>query len=389
MGPARAVDRPGRRQPGGRRARPEAEALDSRLLMASGHLAMADVTAPADRSVRVAQILKPYFDQHLIPGISVAIVTHGQVALAQGYGLRNVAADAPVTASTGFDLGSVTKTFTALGVLRLYEESQGTPQPLNLNAPIGEYLHNTPSFKLPRKWSGVTTMELLNMTSGIGNGPSTVPWQAQVASVAKDPLRYAPGTRSLYSDTNYDLLGELIEQRTGEPYGTFIEDQILGPLGMSQTRELGRSATVPNQAVGYDAAVHRKWARAAVQNGPEMYAAAGMVSTAQDMATYMTALLSGRLLDPATYTLMWTATPTPQYGVKPPSDAVRGLGWDTVIDTSAGPTMVNKSGSVPGFISDLVLYPGSDSGVFVAINTTRHSNGIRALQVAESVYAAT
>ena len=124
-----------------------------------------------------------------------------------------------------------------------------------------------------------------------------------------------------------------------------------------------------------------------------MYAAAGMVSTAQDMATYMTALLSGRLLDPATYNLMWTSTPTPQYGVNPPSDSVRGLGWDTAIDTSAGPTEVTKGGSVPGFISEIILYPNSDSGVFVSINTnpsgSRDASRLSALQVAEAVYAAT
>ena len=124
-----------------------------------------------------------------------------------------------------------------------------------------------------------------------------------------------------------------------------------------------------------------------------MYAAAGMVSTAQDMATYMTALLSGRLLDPATYSLMWTATPTPQYGVNPPSDAVRGLGWDNAIDTSAGPTEVTKGGSVPGFISELILDPTSDSGVFVSINTNPHGSRdpsrVSALQVAEAVYEAT
>ena len=175
------------------------------------------------------------------------------------------------------------------------------------------------------------------MTSGIRNVGGAQPWQAQLESIAKDPLLFAPGTETSYSNTNYDLLGELIEQWTGEKYGTFIQDQILEPLGMSETQELGRSATVPNQAVGYDAPRHGKWPKAEVQNGPAMYAAAGMVSTAQDMATYMTALLSGRLLDPATYALMWTSTPTPQYGVNPPSNAVRGLGWDTVIDTSDGP----------------------------------------------------
>ena len=179
-----------------------------------------------------------------------------------------MATGSPVEADTRFDIGSVTKTFTAIGVLLLYQESQGTSHPLDLNAPISEYLNNTRSFKLPRKWSGVTTMELLNMTSGIGNGPGTRPWQAQVQSIANAPLLFAPGTKTSYSDTNYNLLGELIEQRTGEKYDTFIQDQILEPLGMSETQELGRSATVPNQAVGYDAPRHGRWPRAKVQNGP-------------------------------------------------------------------------------------------------------------------------
>ena len=262
--PPRAADRLGRRAR--RQARPEAETLDSRLLMASANLGMANATASPDLSDRVAQVLKPYFDQDQFPGISVAIVTDGQVALAQGYRLSNVATGSPVQADTRFDIGSVTKTFTALGVLLLYQESQGTSHPLNLNAPISDYLHNTPKFKLPRKWSGVTTMELLNMTSGIRDVGGPQPWQAQLESIAKAPLLYAPGTESSYSSANYDLLGELIEQWTGEKYGTFIQDQILEPLGMSETQELGGSATVPNQAVGYERAKAREVAEG---QGPE------------------------------------------------------------------------------------------------------------------------
>jgi D-alanyl-D-alanine carboxypeptidase len=387
----RAADRLARRAR--RRARPEAEALDSRVLMASGILATTDATATPDLSDRVAQALKPYFDKHQIPGISVAIVTDGKVALAQGYGLSNVATGSPVQADTRFDIGSVTKTFTALGVLLLYQESQGTSHAIDLNAPIRNYLHNTPSFKLPPKWSHITTMELLDMTSGIRNVSGAEPWQAQLQSIAKAPLLFAPGTESLYSNTNYDLLGEFIEQSTGESYSTFLEDAILEPLGMSETQELGRSTTVPNQAVGYDAPKGGRWPKAAVQNGPAMYAAAGMVSTAQDMATYMTALLSGRLLSPANYALMWTSKPTPQYGVKPSSDAERGLGWDTVIHRSDGSEKVTKGGQVPGYTSELILDPTSDNGVFVSFNTnnngSRDPNGVTALQVARSVYEAT
>jgi CubicO group peptidase (beta-lactamase class C family) len=358
--------------------------------MASGHLAMAGADASAGLSANVAAVLKPYLEQHQIPGISVAVVTGGQVALAQGYGLGNVATGLPATADTRFDIGSVTKTFTALGVLRLYEASQGTSHPLDLNAPIGDYLHNTRSFKLPRKWSGVSTMELLDMTSGIRSVGDARPWQTKLASIANAPLLYAPGTKTSYSNTNYDLLGALIEQWTGEKYATFIHEQILEPLGMSETQELGGSATVPNQAVGYNAPRQGNWRKAQVLNGPAMYAASGMVSTAQDMATYMTALLNGRLLDPATYELMWTAKPTPEFGANPPSSGVPGLGWDTAIDTATGPFEVTKSGQVPGYVSELILFPGSGSGVFVSINTNDQgrASGVSALSVAESVYAA-
>jgi CubicO group peptidase (beta-lactamase class C family) len=375
-----------------RRARPDFETLDPRLLMASGHTGATPKITSADLADYVAQALKPYFAQDQVPGISVAIVKHGHVALAQGYGVSNVQTGSPVEADTRFDIASVTKTFTALGILLLYQESQGTSRPLDLNAPISDYLHNTRSFKLPRKWSQVTTMELLSMTSGIREVGGPQPWQTQLRSIAGDPLLYSPGTQSSYSNANYDLLGELIEQWSGENYGTFIQAQILGPLGMTQTQVLGHSARIPNQAVGYDAPKHGRWKKADVQNGSAMYAAAGMVSTAQDMATYMMALLSGRFLDPATSALLWTSKPTPQYRAHPPYTATRGLGWDTVMHTISGRTVVSKSGQVPGYSSELILYPSSDSGIFVSINTNYHGsrnpNGITPSQIAASVHAA-
>jgi D-alanyl-D-alanine carboxypeptidase len=383
----RAAGRPDRRA--APRMRPEAEALDSRLLMASGSVGTAAATVSPDISDRVAQALKPYFDKNEIPGIAVAVVTDGQVALAQGYGLSNVSTGKEVTADTRFGIGSVTKTFTALGVLLLYQQSQGTSHSLSLDAPISQYLHNEKAFKLPPKWSQITTRELLAMTSGIRNIGTSQPWQTQLNSIAKDPLLYAPGTKTNYSNADYYLLGELIEQWTGEKYGTFIKDQVLEPLGMSGTEELGQSPTVPNQAVAYGSARHGKWPKIKAQNGPENYAAAGMVSTARDMATYTTALLSGRLLDAATYQLMWTSNPSPLSGVESLSDASRGLGWDTAIDTSAGVTEVIKGGQVPGYSTELILYPSTDSGVFVSFNTTQGgSRAVSALQVAEAVYEA-
>src|SRR5262249_15834917 len=207
------------------------------------------------------------------PGISVAIVRHGKVVLARGYGVSNVASGSPVEPDTRFDVGSLTKTFTAVGVLLLYQQSQGTSRPLNLDAPISQYLHNTASFKLPPRWGRVTTRELLDMTSGIRDVGGPRPWEAQLASIANAPLLFAPVTKSSYSTGNYDLLGELIQQWTGEKYATFVQDEILNPLGMSQTQVLGGSATVPGQAVGYSASRRGKWPKEKLQNGWAMFAA--------------------------------------------------------------------------------------------------------------------
>src|SRR5262249_6222776 len=140
-------------------------------------------------------------------------------------------------------------------------------------------------------------------------------------------------------------------------------------LGMSQTQVLGASATVPNQAVGYNAPRHGRWRKAALWNGTAMYAAAGIVSTAQDMATYMNGILDHSLIDRDTTRLMWTATPSPHYGSSPTTDDVRGLGWDMVTKSGGRTAEVTKSGQVHGFTSQLILYPSTHSGVFVSFNT--------------------
>src|ERR1700742_3335260 len=87
---------------------------------------------------------------------------------------------------------------------------------------------------------------------------------------------------------------------------------------------------------------------------------------------------------------MSTSTATPELRSKPPVNAMRGLGWDTAIDSSAGPVEGMKGGPVPGFTSELILYPSTDSGVFVSFNSEHgggsNPTGALALQVAQAVY---
>ena len=323
------------------------------------------------------------------------IVSHGQVALAQGYGLSNVATGSPVQADTRFDIGSVTKTFTALGVLLLYQESQGTSHPLDLNAPISHYLHNTKSFKLPPRWSryhhdGAARHDQRHQGCGRTPGPGR-PSSSRSRTLPSSTL---PGRRPRTATRTTTCSAS--SSSSGPEKSTAPSSRIRScdRSGCPRRRSWAGPPTVPNQAVGYDAPRHGRWRKAKVQNGPAMYAAAGMVSTAQDMATYMTALLSGRILDPATYELdvdldsdaairgesPLSVQPRPGmgYGDRHERRAHRGRQGrvrspDTTPSSSSTPPRTAESSSPSTPIITAVGMPSS----------------VTALQVAESVYAAT
>ena len=209
------------------------------------------------------------------------------------------------------------------------------------------------------------------MTSGIRDVEDAQPWQAQLASIAKDPLLFTPGTETSYSNSNYlTCSASSSSSGPGKSTAPSSRTRILDPLGMSADPGAGPVRHGPEPGGRLQRAPAREVAEGRLRNGAAMYAAAGMVSTAQDMATYMTALLAGRILDPATYAMMWTATPTPQYGVESRlrGRARTGMGYGDRHERRARPRSA-RAGRSPDTPLQLILYPSSDSGVFVSINT--------------------
>ena len=383
--PSRAMDRAGLRAR--RRVRPEGEMLDSRLLMASGGPGAAGATASPDLDNRVAQALQPYFAQDQFPGISVAVVTDGKVAMAQGYGTADVANGSAVQADTRFDIGSVTKTFTALGVLLLYQESQGTASPLNLDAPISEYLHNTRSFKMPRKWSNITTRELLDMTSGINNIGSVQPWPAQIAAIAKEPpsLHARDGivlqqhklllARRAHRATDRGKLWRLhprsdsdaacnVRDRRARPVRNGPESggwlQPVTEWEVDEGRGAQRTVNVRRRRDGLDRPGHGHL----YDSAPERRSARSRdLRLDVDLDTDAAICCKSRRER--------AARPRMGYSDRHERGAHRG----------------DQGGQVPGYTSELILFPTTDSGVFVSFNTL-NPKGVTGLQVAEAVYAA-
>src|ERR1051326_1167884 len=183
-----------------------------------------------------------------VPAISVAVVRDGKLVFAKGYGMANLELGVPATKDTVYELLSVSKQFTAAAVLMLVEAGK-----VNLDAKLADYLPDTPA-----SWSEVTVRHLLSHTSGIMDYTDIPPFFENIRQdatpeellkpVKARPLLFAPGTRWRYSNSNYYLLGLLIEKVSGQKLADFLEERLFKPLGMTATRMNDMTDIVPNRA---------------------------------------------------------------------------------------------------------------------------------------------
>src|SRR4051812_10761683 len=167
------------------------------------------------------------------PGLAVAIVKGGKTVVAKGYGYADLENDVPATAETVFRIGSLTKQFTAAGVMRLPEQGK-----LSLDDTLQKFLPN-----FPTQGHRVTNLHLLNHTSGIKNYTTLGPkWQrvmrldlvpdSLAALFATEPFDFNPGDRWLYDNSGYFLLGMVIEKISGKAYGQYVQDELFTRLGL-------------------------------------------------------------------------------------------------------------------------------------------------------------
>jgi CubicO group peptidase (beta-lactamase class C family) len=287
---------------------------------------------PQDLTARAAQMdayLATLAQQSSFSG-AVLVAYQGRVLLSRGYGLANREEGRPATATTRFRLASVTKPLTAIGVLRLVDAGK-----LSLDAPICDYLDSCPP-----AWAPVTVAHLLSHSSGLPNYTDFAEFSAveqqpstpdQVVARFRDlPLGFTPGSVYHYTNSNYVLLGRIIERASGQSYPDYMQQELFAPLGMADS--------------GYDPGDFgplngtRGYAGGALDiplNTSNLYAAGGLYSTVEDLFKLAQALDSGRLLPDELLARMVT-----------PAVGRYGFGW-----------MVEQRGA-----NRLVYHPGSMSG---------------------------
>ena len=326
----------------------------------------------------------------MIPGALVLLRTP-QGELTATYGTTMLGTASPPSADTHFRIASNTKTMTAAVIMLLAQEGK-----LSLDDPVSKYVPDVPN------GDNITVAELLEMRSGLYNytdAPElsasmdrdlTKVWSpAEVLAIAfAHPVNLAPGTAYEYNNTNYALLGLIAEKTAGKPLAQVMQDRLFGPLGMQHT-VLPASAvnTIPDpyaRGYGYgstsvvlsDATPYSPEVQAAARAGtllPNDYtglnhsfatAAGGAISTANDLAIWIRALVTGRVLN-AAYQHRWFDGLQPQDPSKPDGQrygyGISQLRW--------GPnTIYFHGGETPGYNSKICYDPANQMTLVVWTN---------------------
>jgi len=247
----------------------------------------------------VNQILKA----EQIPGLALSIAFPDGKQINRCYGKADLENQAPVGENSVFEIGSVSKLFTALAVMKLKEEGK-----LKVTDSLTKYFPQYPN------WSGITIKNLLQHTSGIPDLTGLEPIksnqmedrtpQESLATIGNAPLEFEPGQRAKYSNSGAILLGLIIEKASGVPFADYLRQVITQPLGQTTTRSGSNLALIPGRVSGY----HLEGS--SLQNAPYAslvmpYASGGMVSSAADLVKLEKALTPGVLLKAETLNEMF------------------------------------------------------------------------------------
>jgi CubicO group peptidase (beta-lactamase class C family) len=291
----------------------------------------------------------------------VLLTRHGQPLVRRGYGLADRKAGRPNTPETPFMLSSVSKMFTAVTIAKLVERKQ-----LSFDSTLGSLLPEYPSAEARDQ---VTVGHLLTMSSGIPDLFRVPEFWAQVATIkspvdfwkyfATSPLQFRPGTQWSYSNSNFLLLGSIIERQTGRAFTSVVEADIFRPIGMSNTRyEVGSS---PQPALGYTRtppagtrADSARWYPAWEEPKPgddciPCTPMGGGYSTADDLARFADALVGNRILNGAMTTLVLTGYIDGDYGGRD------GYGFETRLVN--GVKIAGHRGALAGSSNQVEFYP--------------------------------
>ena len=293
---------------------------------------------------------------------TVLVAYKGSVIYKKAFGYADREWKLPNTTDTKFEICSLTKQFTAAAILQLAEQHR-----LNLNDKLSVYFPGYP------KGDSVTLHMLLNHTSGIADYTGlprfyalhTLPLSKDsvIALFKNQPYKFSPGTKWDYSNSNYFLLGCIIEKVTKQPYDVYLYKNVIGKAGLTNTAVNHPDSVLAYRARGYSKTETGGWKNAEQFSMELVYSAGSVISTVTDLYAWQNALFGDKIISPEMVAKMTTPY-------------LENYGYGLTIDTMEHHKRISHGGAAPGFTSFLCSFPADGISIIVLSNNFGNSGPI-------------
>ncbi|MGA8036213.1 MAG: serine hydrolase domain-containing protein [Candidatus Acidiferrales bacterium] len=345
------------------------------LLTSAKKSRAAEPSAPAAAAASYDKYLNALTSLGRFSG-AVLVARDGKIEFRSAYGYADVEKRTPFIVESQIEIASLSKMFTARAILKLRDAGK-----LKLGDSVCDHMHDCPD-----AWRPITIEELLRHTSGIPDyedaleldSPKYLAYMTQpdssrriLENAVNQPLDFPPGSKFKYSNTGYVVLGYVIEQASGEPFGKFMDDEILKPAGMSHSGIFGYGAPPAHLAIGY---THGDTDWSDMLRGvrledehltalPQLpltppHGDAGMFSTIDDLYAWSVAMDGGALVPASLSAEIFS-----------PGRDGYGYGW--AIGEEYGDKRYQHIGLLPGYDSALIKFPDQRITIVVASNLDR------------------
>jgi CubicO group peptidase (beta-lactamase class C family) len=318
------------------------------------------------QSGNVETFIQQEMKERRIPGLQIAVVQHGKIALLKSFGIANIQNSIPVTNQSIFSINSCTKAFTGVAIMQLVEDGK-----LDIASPVSRYLDG-----LPTGWQSITIRQLLTHVSGlpnivaddntgklVGEGGQDSAW----VKVVTMPMEFVTGERYKYNQTNYILLGKIIDKLGNKSFAQVFKERQFAVAGMIQTGFGDSRDVIANKTQSYRYYSNLDGISLAKETLCNVYeefppfrrTASGMNSTATDLARWIIALQAGKLLKTKTALNTLWAPGTFNSGLP----TLWSLGWKT-INRAKHPVVMATGGSRSAFY----IYPEDNLAIVILTN---------------------
>ena len=306
------------------------------------------------------------------PSIAFGIIKDGKLVKHEVYGKANLEFDVDAKKGDRYEIGSITKQLTAMATLLLVEDGK-----LTLDDPISKHLPES-----PKEWEKIRIRHLLYQTSGLPDyafeeGIGLIDRydrEKWMGIMTKRALDFEPGLAWAYSNTNYALLGWVIEKAAGMSYPTFMRERIFKPLGMDNTTFSEPDEIIPRRATGYlnyqNQVVRSAYSSASIDSD------GSVLSNIEDMSKWDAALREKKLLQPSSYTVYMKAAELE-------SGRWRPYGMGINLSLPGAEPYYGHGGNSAGYSAGYACYPNSKLSVIVMGNIYAFGGEAMAKQIAE------